>query len=136
MQSTFECKLKLTPIEEAILEEMAKVFSQVERQMFVGLYVKKEERNAFKRESLRKYSITSRHYNSILYNLQGRVDAQRENDLQRIQVLEGNIKAIREKIKQLEKKLTTKIDKKIDKKIEEKLKNERRKIKFQLNFVS
>jgi len=121
MQSTFECKLKLTEKEEKILEEMARVFSQVERKIFVGLYVKKEERNLFKRETLRKYGITSRHYNSILYNLQGRVEAQRENDLNRIKVLEGNIKATKDKIKKLNKKNE-------DLKI-----GERKKIKFQLH---
>jgi len=91
MQSTFETKLKLTAQESDILLEQAKQMCRIERQLFVRLYVKKEEVDQVKRDTLAYDQITGRQYNSVLYSLKGRIGNIEENHKFQIQQLSGQV---------------------------------------------
>ncbi len=105
MQSTFETKLKLTAQESDILLEQAKQMCRIERQLFVRLYVKKEEVNQVKRDTLAYDQITGRQYNSVLYSLKGRIGNIEENHKFQIQQLSGQVKAVGQKIKTIKEEI-------------------------------
>jgi IS605 OrfB family transposase len=108
MQSTFETKLKLTKEQSDILLEQARQLSTIERRIFVRLYVKKEDANQVKRDTLQYDGITGRQYNAILYSLKGRISNLRENNKFQIENISGHIKSISEKIEDLEEELKAK----------------------------
>jgi hypothetical protein len=108
MQSTFETKLKLTKEQSDILLEQARQLSTIERRIFVRLYVKKEDANQVKRDTLQYDGITGRQYNALLYSLKGRISNVRENNKFQIENISGQMKSISEKIQELEEGLKAK----------------------------
>lgn len=60
------------------LENTAKTFGSLERKLFVDLYVHKKSSNELKVSYCSKYQITSRQYNSIKKQLDGRISSKLE----------------------------------------------------------
>ncbi|MFC3883631.1 hypothetical protein ACFOU2_08960, partial [Bacillus songklensis] len=60
------------------LESTAKTFGSLERKLFVDLYVHKKPSNELKVSYCSKYQITSRQYNSIKKQLDGRISSKLE----------------------------------------------------------
>ena len=59
-------------------QQFAKEFGRIERKLFVDLYVRGHNENQTKVRYCRLYDLTSRQYNSIKRQLDGRFKARRE----------------------------------------------------------
>lgn len=73
-------------------QQFAKEFGHIERKLFVDLYVRGHNENQTKVRYCRLYDLTSRQYNSIKRQLDGRVKARRE--LQKLYIKETTEKII------------------------------------------
>ncbi|MGG2936299.1 hypothetical protein ABEO66_19680 [Bacillus pacificus] len=73
-------------------QQFAKEFGRIERKLFVDLYVRGHNENQTKVRYCRLYDLTSRQYNSIKRQLDGRVKARRE--LQKLYIKETTEKII------------------------------------------
>ena len=112
MFQTFQTKIKneviVLPNNESehvyrYLSNSAIFFSQLERKLFVDLYVRKKPSNKIKVFYCATYQITSRQYNSIKSQLEGRVKSKKE--LQKL-----NIEDLKERIRLTESVIKKKID--------------------------
>ncbi len=105
MESTFETKLEPTPEEAETLAAMARQLSVAERRIFTQLYVAQADRNFVKSWAIATLGITARQYNSIAYDLRGRVEAAAAASKLQVEMLGGRIDALKQKIVDLEKQL-------------------------------
>lgn len=112
MFQTFQTKIKneviVLPNNESehvyrYLSNSVIFFSQLERKLFVDLYVRKKPSNKIKVFYCATYQITSRQYNSIKSQLEGRVKSKKE--LQKL-----NIEDLKERIRLTESVIKKKID--------------------------
>ena len=72
-------------------QQFAKEFGRIERKLFVDLYVRGHNENQTKVRYCLLYDLTSRQYNSIKRQLDGRVKARRE--LQKLYIKETTEKS-------------------------------------------
>ncbi|MDQ0242639.1 IS605 OrfB family transposase [Bacillus fengqiuensis] len=88
-------------------DHYAQFFGVLERKLFVDLYVRKLPSNDLKKRYCAKYQITSRQFNSIKKQLDGRVKAKEEKRKHEINELKDKIEQTKEliekKVKQKEK---------------------------------
>ena len=112
MFKTFQTKIKneiiVLPNHEKehvyqFLASYADFFSQLERKLFVDLYVRKKPSNGLKVLYCATYQITARQYNSIKSQLDGRVKSKK--GLQKL-----HIEELKDKIKQTENIIKKKIE--------------------------
>jgi len=76
MQATVCGKIKDTSLYPA-LDATAHLTDKVERLYFKERYIKHGDRNDLKRLFLKNYGITGRQFNGIIFNLSGKVEANR-----------------------------------------------------------
>ena len=92
----------LLPVEyDAFLSEMASLYGQVERNLYVALR-RGEKLNDLKREYQIKYGINARFFNSVYANLQGKIRSRDECQALEIDDILRRIVALESKIASLE----------------------------------
>jgi hypothetical protein len=106
MESTFETRLNATQEQAELLASQARQLAVAERRIFTQLYVAQADRNFVKSWGIATLGITARQYNSIAYDLKGRVKASAEHARLHLELLSGQIKALKQKIAKLEQKLS------------------------------
>ena len=99
MLQTYQTKLKLIPLQnhltsEMYLDQYSQFFGELERKLFVILYFKKEPLSIVKKELCKQYNITSRQFNSIRMQLEGKVSSILEKRKLDISDLEAKISHI------------------------------------------
>ena len=112
MFQTYQTKVKneviVLPNEKSIsiynyFHQFATFFGKVERKLFVDTYVRKRPSDDLKTEYCAKHQITSRQYNSIKNQLDGRVKSKQELIKLYIDETKEKIKQTKEWIKKKEK---------------------------------
>jgi IS605 OrfB family transposase len=80
MLQTYQTRLKTIPLHQDLTSEMyldqyGQLFGRMERKLFVLIHIKKMPSNQVKKEFCRQYHITSRQYNSLKMQLDGKVSS-------------------------------------------------------------
>ena len=83
------------------LEALSKLFGHIMHCLFVDLYIRKLSLNEVKKCYLKKFAISSRHFNGLRYEIDARVKSQRELIKLNIANKKNQIKAVDKKIKSL-----------------------------------
>jgi hypothetical protein len=108
MLQTYQTKLKLIPLQhnlssEMYLDQYSQFFGELERKLFVILFFKKAPLSIVKKEFCKKYNITSRQFNSLRMQLDGKVSSVLEKRNLDISDLEAKISHINQFIAKKEK---------------------------------
>jgi hypothetical protein len=83
MQATVCGKIKDTSLYSA-LDATARLMDKVERIYFRERFVKHGDRNELKRAFLKEYGITGRQLNGVIFNLSGKVEANKQGLLRNL----------------------------------------------------
>ena len=87
-----------------ILDEFGVSFGSLERKLYVDLFQRKRKLTEVKREYIYKHQITARQFNSLSYNLKGKVSAIVELKKLEFEKVKKRIKKKKKEIEKLEKK--------------------------------
>ena len=85
------------------LDEFSKRFGQLERKLFLLLYVKKETSTSVKNSFSKRNGLTSRQYNALKFQLDGKVTSIKEVQEYQLKLLEGKMSEIQKTIENKEK---------------------------------
>lgn len=85
---------------EAACDAYAKIFCGLERKLFAALMAQKDP-VALKRLYIRQQGITARQFNSLLYQIKGKIKSAQETQKLHIQDLKANIKDIKKRLPKL-----------------------------------
>jgi len=102
MRSTFQTKIQDKRV-YPVLDAIAALFGSLMRRLFVDLYVRGCKPSECKKRYIARYGLTARQFNSIAYELAGRVRAAEKSRKLRIAALEGQIAAAEKAIRRLRK---------------------------------
>ncbi len=80
MLQTYQTRLETIPLHQDLTSEMylkqyGQFFGWLERKLFVLIHIKKMPSNQVKKEFCRRHHITSRQYNSLKMQLDGKVSS-------------------------------------------------------------
>lgn len=92
MLQTYQTKVK--GYNTVYLDEMAVFTGHIERKLFVESFIKGKSKTECKKEYIRRYGITSRQFNAIYIQLQGKIDSVVELNNLHAEELEGKIKSL------------------------------------------
>jgi len=92
MLQTYQTKIKDCNTE--YLDEMAIFTGHIERNLFIESFIKGKSKTECKKEYIRRYGITSRQFNAIYIQLQGKVDSVLELNNLHAEELESKIKSL------------------------------------------
>jgi len=98
---TYQTRLNLNAEQSTALNAYADLFCKIERKLFVALYIKKLPLNDTKRQFLKQFQITSRQYNAIKVQLEGRVSSIKERKPDLIEALKIKIQKAEKVIEKL-----------------------------------
>jgi len=124
MEATFQTKLPYIEY----LDVYAAYFSMLARRLFVDLLIHNKSQNNLKKEYMRKYGLTARQFNSLIYSIKGIGASYVELLRIRIEELEEKIAYLEQWIAKQETKL-----KKIKDRTEEKAIRKRKRLLFKLH---
>ena len=98
MQATVCGKIKDSSLYPA-LDATARLMDKVERLYFKERYIKHRDRNELKREFLKENGITGRQLNGIIFNLSGKVEANRQALLRNLETSKRKLDNVGKRIK-------------------------------------
>ena len=98
MQATVCGKIKDTYIYSA-LDATARLMDKVERIYFRERFVKHGDRNELKRGFLKEYGITGRQLNGVIFNLSGKVEANKQGLLRNLDTKRQKLDIVNNRIK-------------------------------------
>ncbi len=98
MQITVCGKIKDTSLYPA-LEATSALMDKVERLYFKERYIKHGDRNELKRSFLKRYGITGRQLNGVIFNLSGKVEANKQALLRNLDTKKRKLEAVTKRIK-------------------------------------
>ncbi|GIU68995.1 MAG: hypothetical protein KatS3mg002_0231 [Candidatus Woesearchaeota archaeon] len=91
---TYHGRLILSEEDSLLLDQMARLLSTVERKLYATLQSDPNPRlDVIKKQFLRTYNITARHFNSVRVALEGKMRAEKEIRTRRITELQRRIEA-------------------------------------------
>jgi len=94
-QITYQTRLEIDNKTEEILSLYAELFSYLEKRLFKEL-IKEKNLNELKKEYIKKYQITARQFNSLRFQIDGKIKS--ANEIRKNQIL-----TLKQKIKHLKK---------------------------------
>src|SRR5664279_2370529 len=98
MQTTVCGKIKDPSLYPA-LDATARLMDKVERIYFRERFVKHGDRNELKRAFLKKYGITSRQLNGVIFNLSGKVEANKQALLRNLDSKKWKLDTVNKRIR-------------------------------------
>ena len=104
MQATYQAKIPDKGI-YPLLDAIAALCGRAERALFVDLQVRRRALSQCKREYIRNFGLTARQFNALRANLDGKVEAAREGQKNRIAHLQAAIAAAKKTVKKAERDL-------------------------------
>ncbi len=104
MQATYQAKIPDKGI-YPLLDAMAALYGRAERALFVDHHVRGRALSECKRESIRNCGLTARQFNALRASLDGKVEAAREGQKNRIAHLQDTIAAAKKAVKKAERDL-------------------------------
>jgi len=90
---TYQTKIKEVAAYQ-YLEEYAKYFSHLQRKLFYEHYIKGKPLGELKKKYIAQYGITARQFNSLYYDLKGKIKSLEQIRDARIKDLKGRIKSL------------------------------------------
>jgi len=93
MTRTFHTRIKNDEF-DSFLTDYACLFSQLERLLYLDLYVKKQVLKELKQSYQKKYGITARQFNALHYQLKGKMEGIEKGRDYHIEQTKGKIKSI------------------------------------------
>ena len=112
MQATYQTKVSDKGI-YPLLDAIAALCGRAERTLFVDLHVRRRALSECKREYIRNFGLTARQFNALRANLDGKVEAAREGQKNRIAHLQDAIAAAKKAAKKAERDLAKLRNKKV-----------------------
>ncbi len=104
MQATYQAKIPDKGI-YPLLDAMAALYGRAERALFVDHHVRGRALSECKRESIRNCGLTARQFNALRASLDGKVEAAREGQKNRIAHLQDTIAAAKKAARKAERDL-------------------------------
>lgn len=107
MQATFEAKITDRVLYSA-LDAIGELCGEVERHLFVDLYIHRRNLTELKKEYLVRFGITARQFNAVNFNLSGKVQAALESQKIQLISVRGQVAGLEKAVKELERKISKK----------------------------
>jgi hypothetical protein len=129
MQATYRAKVPEEGV-YPLLDAMAALYARVERSLFVDHHVRGRVLSECKREYIRNFGLTARQFNAVRVDLDGKVEAAKEGQKNRIAQLQGAIAAAEKTVKKTERDLANLRKKKVSATLAA---EQRRRLRFSLH---
>lgn len=100
---TYQTRIKPSPAQDAALSAYAALHGRAERALFAAMRAGDRDRNTLKRDFMGKFGLTSRQFNAIRVNLEGKIASIKERRVGLIAESEARIKQAKKVIARLSK---------------------------------